>query len=173
MRESVFGLLLKRGTTQVGIFVWLKMLLLESYLGEQLVEMLANTSSFSKGSPNDLAFNLPTNGWKAELEEFIPATVINRSIKRHIEQLLLDKYANHYGLMRLSNLPDKENPEGKKLYELNPEKLYLLTELKLSYNTIWISLNVVVDIVVYVFTSDITMAILSGGIIEFIRRFKW
>lgn len=173
MRESVFGLLLKRHNTQVGIFTWLKMLLLESYLGEQLVEMLANTSSFSKGSPNDLAFNIPTNGWKAELEEFIPATFINKYLKPHIEQLLLYKFTNHYNILRAAKLPVKDNPDGKDLYELNPEKLYLLTELKLSYNTIWVSLNVAVDIVVYIITKDITMAILSGGIIEFIRRFKW
>lgn len=173
MRESVFGLLLKRHNTQVDIFTWLKMILLESYLGEQLVEMLANTSSFSKGSPGDLAFNIPTNGWKAELEEFIPATLMNKFLKSHIEQLLLYKFTNHYGLLRAAKLPTKDNPHGRSLYELNPEKLYLLTELKLSYNTIWVSLNVVVDIVVYVTTKDITMAILSGGIIEFIRRFKW
>lgn len=173
MRESVFGILLKRRTTQVGFFTWVKMLLLESYLGEQLVEMLANTSSFSRGAPNDLAFNIPTNGWKAELEEFIPATYINKFLKRHIEQLLLYKFTNHYGLLRSAKLPAKDNPNGKSLYELNPENLYLLTELKLSYNTIWVSLNVLVDIVVYVVTKDITMAILSGGIIEFIRRFKW
>src|SRR5690606_35583875 len=108
-----------------------------------------------------------------ELEEFIPATFINKFLKKNIEQLLLYKFTNHYGLLRKAKLPAKENPEGKNLYELNPEKLYLLTELKLSYNTIWVSLNIAVDLVVYVITKDITMAILSGGIIEFIRRFKW
>jgi hypothetical protein len=75
--------------------------------------------------------------------------------------------------LRAAKLPTKDNPHERSLYELNPEKLYLLTELKLSYNTIWVSLNVVVDIVVYVITKDIIMAILSGGTIEFIRRFKW
>lgn len=173
MRESVFGLLLKRRYTQVGLLTWLKMLLLEAYLGEQLVEMLANTSSFSKGTPGDLAFNIPTNGWKAELVEFIPATLINKFLKSHIEQLLLYKFTNHYDLLRTAKLPKKDNPDEKILYELNPEKLYLLTELKLSYGTIWVSLNLVVDMAVYIATKDITMAILSGGVIEFIRRFKW
>lgn len=173
MRESVFGLLLKRHNTQVCSITWIKMLLLESYLGEQLIEMLVNTSSFSKGSPGDIAFNIPTNGWKAELEEFIPSTGINKILKSHIEQLLLCKFTNHYGLLREAKLPAKDNPGGRNLYELNPEKLYLLTELKLSYNTIWVSLNFVADIAVYAISKDITMAMLSGGIIEFIRRFKW
>ncbi|BAP81032.1 hypothetical protein MT1_3858 [Pseudomonas sp. MT-1] len=173
MRESVFGLLLRRGQSNVGFCTWVKMLLLEAYMGEQLIEMLANTSSFSKGAPNDLAFNLPTNGWKAELEDFIPATFINKSLKSHIEQLLRYKFLGHYGVLRLAKLPAKENIDRKELYELNPERLYLLTELKLSYNTIWVSLNVVVDLVVYLLTKDITMALLSGGIVEFIRRFKW
>lgn len=173
MRESVFGLLLRRKQTNVTLFTWLKMLLLESYLGEQLIEMLANTSSYSKGSPNDLAFNIPTNGWKAELVEYIPATFINKCLEKQIVQLLELKFLNHYVVLRKAKLPEKDNPEGKLLYELNPERLFLLTELKISYNTIWVSINLVVDLIVYLLTKDVTMALLAGGIVEFLRRFKW
>ena len=57
-------------------------------------------------------------------------------------------------------------------YEVNPEKLFMLTELRLSYNTIWVSINITIDVVVYIFTNNLLAAIASGGVIEFIRRFK-
>ena len=60
----------------------------------------------------------------------------------------------------------------KKLYELNNQKLFLLTELKLSYNTIWVTINLLIDTVVYIITKDVTWALVSGAIVEFIRRFK-
>lgn len=147
-------------------------MILESYLGEQLVEMLSNTASYNKEVKNDLILGLDSSGWKKELEEFIPATFMNRLLKERIINLLNIKYCNHYNLMREVKTASANEVENKR-FELNPEKLYLLTELKLAYNTIWISLNILIDTTVFLITDDILSALTAGAIVEVVRRFKW
>lgn len=166
MRESVFSLLLFRKGCSINIFHWIKLILLACYLGEQLLEMLATTSSYREPiGTNDVLGVVPTNGWSVSLESYIPSTFINKLLHKQIIQLLKLKFTEHYQILI------KENEE--ELYKHNPSKLFLLTELKLAYNTIWVTLNLTVDIIVYIITKDLTLAILTGGIVEFIRRFKW
>jgi hypothetical protein len=166
MRESVFSLLLFRKGCQISLINWLKLILLECYLGEQLIEMLAITASFRKPSTfDDIAFVTPVNGWSVDLIEYIPSTFINKLLHKQIIQLLRIKFVNHYKVL--------VKEEESTLYTHNPKNLFLLTELKLAYNTIWVTLNLSLDIIVYVVTKDLTLAILSGALLEFIRRFKW
>lgn len=165
MRESVFSLLFSKKDLQVSFSTWFKLILLECYLGEQLLEMISSTSSFRKPqTPNDPLFVAPANGWKASLAEYIPATFINKLLYKQIIQLLEIKFTLHYQVL-------KKEKDG--LFTHNPDNLFLLTELKLAYNTIWVTLNITIDIIVYLVTQDITLAILTGGLVEFIRRFKW
>ncbi|NNH79106.1 hypothetical protein HLH17_15925 [Acinetobacter sp. ANC 5380] len=169
MRESILKTVFFKSSQQISTLKWLKLLFLEAYLGEQLIEMLANTASFNKDQSGDLAFDIKPNGWKVNLEEYIPATIINSLLNKHIIDLLETKFVNHYQLIQ----PVKMSSNNvKKLYELNNQKLFLLTELKLSYNTIWVTINLLIDTVVYIITKDVTWALVSGAIVEFIRRFK-
>jgi hypothetical protein len=169
MRESILKTVFFKSSQQISTFKWLKLLFLEAYLGEQLIEMLANTASFNKDQSGDLAFDIKPNGWKVNLEEYIPATVINSLLNKHIIDLLETKFVHHYQLIQSVKI---NSDNVKKLYELNNQKLFLLTELKLSYNTIWVTINLLIDTVVYIITKDITWALVSGAIVEFIRRFK-
>jgi len=59
-----------------------------------------------------------------------------------------------------------------KKYELNHAKLFLLTELRLAYNTSWVAINAIVDIIVYLSTNSIELMLLAGAFVEFIRRLK-
>ena len=77
MRESILKTVFFKSSQQISTLKWLKLLFLEAYLGEQLIEMLANTASFNKDQSGDLAFDIKPNGWKVNLEEYIPATIIN------------------------------------------------------------------------------------------------
>ena len=166
MRQSVFSLLFFRSEIQVSFICWVKLILLECYLGEQLIEMLATTASFRKPqTPDDPAFQAPANGWNVSLPEYIPATFINKCLQKQIIQLLEIKFTSHYEILL--------RKEEEALYTHNPSKLFLLTELKLAYNTIWVTINIIIDILVYVLTKDLTLAILAGGMVEFLRRFKW
>lgn len=169
MRESILKTVFFKSSQQISTFKWLKLSFLEAYLGEQLIEMLANTVSFNKDQSGDLAFDIKPNGWKINLEEYIPATVINSLLNKHIIDLLETKFVHHYQLIQSVKI---NSDNVKKLYELNNQKLFLLTELKLSYNTIWVTINLLIDTVVYIITKDITWALVSGAIVEFIRRFK-
>jgi len=169
MRESILKTVFFKSSQQISTFKWLKLSFLEAYLGEQLIEMLANTASFNKDQSGDLAFDIKPNGWKVNLEEYIPATVINSLLNKHIIDLLETKFVHHYQLIQSVKI---NSDNVKKLYELNNQKLFLLTELKLSYNTIWVTINLLIDTVVYIITKDITWALVSGAIVEFIRRFK-
>ncbi|SEH07398.1 hypothetical protein [Candidatus Venteria ishoeyi] len=168
MRESIFKKVFFGKPSKISLLSWTKLLLLEVYLGEQLLEMLSNTASFNMDAP----FNGKTNGWERSLIDFIPATLINRLLSKSILVLLNDKFHSHYALMKHVQAPEGEE-EIVSLYKLNNENLHLLTELKLAYNTIWITLNVIVDVVVYIATNDISITLLTGAVIEFIRRFKW
>jgi hypothetical protein len=60
MRDSIFRKVFLGKAKGITLLVWLKLLLLEVYLGEQLLEMLSNTSSYNIDAP--LAGK--TNGWE-------------------------------------------------------------------------------------------------------------
>ena len=169
MRESILKTVFIRSSKKIKISKWIKFLLLEVYLGDQLIEMLANTASFNKDQSGDIGFDIKPNGWKVELYEFIPATLINHLLIENIMELLEYKFVDHYKLIQIAR---NDISQSENLYELNNKKLFLLTELKLSYNTIWVSINLIIDIFVYLITKDITWALVCGAIIEFIRRFK-
>jgi hypothetical protein len=162
MRESILKkvFLMKEKSHSLSSWSWL--LLLEVYLGEQLLEMLGNTASYDEDVLGK------TNGLEGNLIDFIPATFFNKVLSKSIVKLLNDKYTKHYQLI----VAVQSAKDSKTLFKLNNKNLHLLTELKLTYNTIWVSLNLTIDIVVYIITNDISVALATGAVIEFIRRFK-
>lgn len=170
MRDSILKSIFFRSDKKVRYSKWLKLTLLESYLGEQLLEMLLSFSSYTKNSDFDGMLPASSNGYKTtNLEDFIAATLINRWLCKHIKELLEIKYLNHYGVLRSCASTEGAGAE----YEVNPEKLYMLTELRLSYNTIWVSINLAVDVIVYVFSGNLVAALTTGAVVEFVRRFKF
>ncbi|EPU2898348.1 hypothetical protein ACVU7V_004368 [Vibrio vulnificus] len=171
MRDSVFKLIFSK-SKKVSWCDWFLLTLLEIYLGEQLLEMMANTSSYNYETEEPI-FGSESNGWKRPLIDYIPATRFNLLLKNYILVLLRTKYACHYKLIKRVNSKSLEFDRTKLLYKLNQSSLHLLTELKLAYNTIWVTLNVTIDIFVYVVTKDLTATLAVGAFIEFIRRFKW
>jgi len=172
LRDSVFKIVFLGKRRAVSFFTWVRLLLLEIYLGEQLLEMLVNTSSYNFTS-EELIIGSDSNGWKKPLVAYIPATFINKLLCQSIVRLLRIKYVQHYRLLKRIDSSSLEFSGDERLYKLNNERLHLLTELKLAYNTIWVTFNILVDIAVLWYTNDLTLAIMVGGFIEFIRRFKW
>lgn len=170
MREGVLKKVFLRGQTDTSICKWLAMLPLELYVGEHLVEMLANTASYNHET-NQPRIGSETNGWRKPLSDFIPATLFNKFAKAKILELLEEKYLKHYELIKQS-APYAEGAPIKERFELNHGKLYLLTELKLSYNTIWVILNLTIDLTVYFITNDIATTLLAGALVELLRRLK-
>jgi hypothetical protein len=170
MRTSILKEVFLRSDDSIKLRKWIKLTLLESYLGDQLLEMLLAFSSYTKGTNLDAFLPAASNGFQTEnLDDFIASTYINKKLRNQIIELLKIKYLNHYGvIIKLEN-----SGNGKLEYKLNSEKLYLLSELKLSYNTIWVSLNLLIDILVYLVSGSLTAALASGALIEFIRRFKF
>lgn len=170
VRDSVLKKIFYRTDKSIGYGKWLKLTLLESYLGEQLLEMLLSFSSYKQDSTGEIFSGTASFGYKSsDLEDFIAATLVNKWLCKHIKELLIIKYLNHYGLLRLHPATEHKTSE----YEVNPEKVFLLTELRLSYNTIWVSLNFVVDMLVFVYSGSLVAALTTGAFVEFIRRFKF
>lgn len=170
VRTSIFTKVFIRSDKSIVLMKWIKLTLLEIYLGEQLLEMLLAFSSYTKGTDLDAILPAGSNGYQTEnLDDFIAATYINSKLRNKIVELLQIKYLDHYDVLTKTQNSENGNPE----YKLNSEKLYLLTELKLSYNTIWVALNLVTDIIVYILSSDLATALATGAVIEFIRRFKF
>lgn len=166
MRDSVFKLIFYRHDLTIGLISWVRMLLTELYVGEQLLDLIGITASYSKEkTPQDPAFHAPANGWRAELSQYIPATFINRLLQSRITEVLEIKYGNSYNLIK---------PAGHQheLWEQNPNRLYMISELRLAYNTCWTMFNIAVDIAVYFATNDVAMALVAGGVIEAVRRLK-
>lgn len=126
-------------------------------MGDQVLDIISSVSSFH-GS---------TKGWKKDFEYFIPATFINKIIKKLIVRLIDVKYFKYYKI-----LSDKHS-EGKLVgYSANSDEIAKISELKICYNTIWAVFNIVIDSLVFIVTEDISAALLSGAIIEFLRRFR-
>ncbi|TMO89783.1 hypothetical protein CWC12_02615 [Pseudoalteromonas ruthenica] len=172
LRDSVFKVVFLGKRKAISFYTWLKLLLLEIYLGEQLLEMLANTSSYNYES-EEFIIGSDSNGWKRPLIDFIPSTMINKFLSERIINLLRIKYVQHYRLLKRVTSTSLEHSKGEQLYKLNNQKLHLITELKLAYNTIWVTLNIIIDVLVFWYTNDLTLTILVGGSIEFLRRLKW
>jgi len=166
MRESVFKSIFFRHDSTIGLWRWFKMLSTELYVGEQLLDLIGVTASHSKEkTPQDPAFTAPANGWRAELQQYIPATFLNRVLQDRITEVLEVKYGNSYNLI-------KQVGHQPGLWEQNPNRLYMISELRLAYNTCWTAFNILVDIIVYLITSDLAAALLAGGFIEALRRLK-
>ena len=136
-------------------------------MGEQLLDLIGITASHSKEkTPQDPAFTAPANGWRAELQQYIPATFLNRLLQDRIMEVLEVKYGNSYNLIQqVGHQPG--------LWEQNPNRLYMISELRLAYNTCWTIFNIAVDVVVYFATNDLAAALVAGGFIEAIRRLKF
>ena len=176
MRESVFSIIFKGRSENISFCNWIKYLLLEIYLGEQLLEMISTTAAYNEGEQykktGQIEFGDKINGWSKGLVFFIPSTTINKLLCSSITALLFNKYVSHYEL--LAKRDSNTEPESNEpCYGLNHDKIYLLTELKLAYNTIWVAMNITIDIVVFLSTKDVAITVATGAFIEFIRRFKW
>lgn len=78
MRDSIFLRVFKRGekSSSVGLWLWLKLILLEAYLGEQLVEMLSVTAAFSEGEKGINFGGGSSNGAKEPLNFFYSSYII-------------------------------------------------------------------------------------------------
>ncbi|EIZ1008064.1 TPA: hypothetical protein RQJ98_004598 [Vibrio vulnificus] len=170
MRDSVFKILLSKDRN-ISFCVWLKITLLEIYLGEQLLEMISNTASYNHET-EELTIGSESNGWKKPLIDYIPSTYLNAKLKDSILRLLRIKYLYQYKLIKKVDSKSLEYDDKATLYKLNHASLHLLTELKLAYNTIWVGLNLTIDLIVYLCTKDLATTLAVGGAIEFIRRFK-
>ena len=173
MRNSIFKTVFRGRDKSISIFVWFKMLFIELYMGEHLLEMLSSTASYNHESVAS-RFDSETNGWRRPLEDFIPATLFTRLLRVHILELLEKKYIAHYSIMQKVELKEdeKELDTGATRYELNHGNLHLLTELRISYNTAWVILNISIDAIVFLITLDWVMTLISGAVVEIIRRFK-
>ncbi|MEL4431875.1 hypothetical protein [Shewanella mangrovisoli] len=169
MRESIFSKVFFRDSSlNVKLFTWIKLTLLESYLGEQVIDIILSVSSYQTKDITWAGNDTVVGGYKGELEYFIPATLINKFLKRQILELLEIKYLRQYQVLIM-----EPGEAGNQQYSANPKNLPILSELKLSYNTIWVAINVTIDALVYILTHDISAALVSGAVIEFIRRFKF
>ena len=137
MRDSIFSKVFFRDNKlTVGSFKWLKLTLLESYLGEQVIDIILSVSSYQTKSITWKGDDTVVGGYKGSLEYFIPATLINKFLKKHILELLEIKYFLQYQV-----LVKEQDKNGEDLYSANPSNLPVLSELKLSYNTIWVAIN--------------------------------
>lgn len=169
MRDSIFSKVFFRNSSlDVSFLVWLKLTFLEAYLGEQVIDIILSVSSYQTKSITWEGDDTVVGGYKGSLEYFIPATLINKLLKQQILDLLKIKYFYQYQVLTMEQGANREQ-----LYSANPNNLPILSELKLSYNTIWVAINVAIDVLVYALTHDISAALVSGAVIEFIRRFKF
>ncbi|HAS8304122.1 TPA: hypothetical protein I7718_20470, partial [Vibrio vulnificus] len=75
MRDSIFSKVFFRNSgLDVGILTWLKLTLLESYLGEQVIDIILSVSSYQTKSITWEGDDTVVGGYKGALEYFIPAT---------------------------------------------------------------------------------------------------
>lgn len=140
------------------------MILLELYIGDQLLDMISTTAAFNSERLADDPVKSRDFGWSVALHEFIPSTMVNRFLQHRIVEVLRQKYGQSYSLLVNTRHDD---------WKQNQEQLYLISELRLAYNTCWTGFNLAVDIVVYIVTNDVAIALAVGGFIEAIRRLKF
>lgn len=174
---SVMGLVFFRTgeNKNIGFIFWLKLLLFEIMFGEEMLNNLVMTASYSNSGVFELSSEIEDSGWKKQINYHIPNGIINNLFKCQITEMMYYKFYKQYLILETDDI-EKPVKCGEVLdisnveFKVSKDRLHQFMELKKLYNFIGATLNIIFDGLVYMCSKRLDFALLSGVLIEYFRK---
>ena len=177
---SVLKLLFFRAENNkdVPIFLWIKILITELFFAEEILDNLVMTSSYNNTGIFELSGGAKDSGWNRQICYHIPNGIVNNFFIKPITEMIFIKYYRQYLIIETDCqlIPINEDNSidiSEVDFKVSKERLHQFMELKKLYNFIGVILNILFDSIVYLATKRIDFAILSGAVIEWIRKIRF
>lgn len=163
----------ERVRSKVSLFRWVWLCLVEVIFGQELLESFVITASNS-GCPEDQDCERQY-GEPNQLNFHIPNGLFTNLFREHILQVLYYKFYLQY--LFIEPVADPHSNHVKAIIDVTDIRfrfrkslLYLVIPFRRVYLFSAVGFNVLADILAFAVTEDLTMAIVVGVVIEFIRR---
>ena len=153
--------ILKRKITT---FDWIYLSILELLFGMDLLESF-NLSCVYTDKKNE--------GRPLHLNRFIGNKFIMNLLKSEVRKLMYYKFFLRYKIIEPEVFPSENEINincTRYPFHVNKVLVTQFSSMKTIYGLIWFFINLVIDIIVYVFTNDIQLVLISIVFIEGIRR---
>lgn len=156
----------------VGLLKWIWLCVVEIMFGEELIESIVTTASVENMNNR---YESPDYGVALHLSMHIPAGVMTNLFRKPLIEVLYYKYYIQYLLIEPRDKVDinqtkREIDCTRIRFSVFKQKLWQIIAFRRVYIFSWVILNASVDLVVYLFSSSISMALISAFILEGVRR---
>ncbi|MEZ8577527.1 hypothetical protein F0248_08460 [Vibrio crassostreae] len=175
--QSYLSIVFLRGKdlkSEVSLFKWIKLTLVELAIGVELLESII--MSFSIVPYENYKNRLGENyGATRHLSIFVPYGIFNNIVREVAIEVLFYKYHKQYYLLQ----PAEEYEVDEHTCSINctrtrfSARKELFTELiafRRVYELFWLFFNLSIDIIVYLLSNSIEATIITAMVIEGIRR---
>lgn len=159
---------------QILPFKWFLLTLVEMIVGTELLESLVTTGSVQP-SKTLIKEDSEKYGSELHLSLHIPSGFITNILRKQIIEVLYYKYSLQY--LILVPIGEPVIDEQKKIIDCSGTRFrarknifHQFMVLRRVYDLFWLVLNITVDLLVFVATTDIKLALLSALTLEAIRR---
>lgn len=175
--QNYFSLVFIRGervSARVSRSRWIWLCFIEVLFGQELLESLVITAPNS-GCPEDPD---PKGifGEANQLNLHIPSGLFTNLFRDHLIQLMYYKFYLQYLFIVPVTASIYENEKAgiidvsRARFRLRKELLYLVIPFRRVYLASALGVNVLADLMVYLVTSNISIAVIVGVVLEFTRR---
>lgn len=176
IKQNYFSLVYIRGEgvkERVPRWRWIWLTFIEILFGQEILESLVTTASNS-GCPEDPDLKREY-GEPNQLNLHIPSGFFINLFRGQLLQLLYYKFYLQYLFILPVAMPHENEVAGiinvtRVRFRLRKSLLYLVLPFRRVYLLSALALNLMADLLVYVITSNVTIAITVGVVLEFIRR---
>lgn len=159
---------------QVGPFKWFILTLVEFIVGAELIESIIFTGSVPPHK------NLNKNdseqyGNELHLTLHIPAGLITNLLRNQIIELLYYKFYSQYLILeQVGNVHIDDNKKTinctRTRFRARKNLFSQFIAVRRVYDLFWLIVNLMVDLIVFIATTDIQLVLLSALIVEAFRR---
>lgn len=169
---KAFAIRNKETMERVGLLKWIWLCVVEIMFGEELIESIVITASVENTSDR---YKSPDYGVALSLSMHIPSGVMTNLFRKPLIEVLYFKYYIQYLLIEPRDEVDinqtkREIDCTRIRFSVFKQKLWQIIAFRRVYIFSWVILNASIDLVVYLFSSSISMALISAFIVEGLRR---
>ncbi|EGQ9313386.1 hypothetical protein F7U73_21135 [Vibrio vulnificus] len=163
----------KENRSLIGRVKWFRLCVIEILFGVELLENVVNTSTGSSDRQDQCEY-----GKKLKLNSFIPSGIFTNLLREQLVEVLYYKYFKQYMLIRPCDPFDHQDfNEKNKIVDCSlihfasfKEVLYQLVAMRRVYEFSHLMFNLMIDILVYMVSNRVDLAILSALLVETARR---
>lgn len=177
IKVGYFSMVFFRGEELRGkicILRWLYITLVEILVGAELIENLVITGSVH---PHDNIKKKDSDhyGNELHLNLHIPSGFVTNVLRQQILNLLYYKYYQKYLILEPVGDVWTDDDSGvvdctRTRFRARKVIFYQFIALRRVYDFSWLVINLLIDTVVYLITTDIQLVLVSAAIVEAIRR---